>query len=544
MVKQDKNGWVRLAAALLAAFSLMGWVIAKTPPLTSQATAISDDALYTAETDFTPGEIQKLLEKRGSPLAGYTESVGEQTMSAAEVFWAASQHADYGFNPKALLTTLYLEDGLNWTQSGGLYVHLKQIALQLQRAAQVEPAPSAAGDVKTMVPIQANAVAVLSQYYAPGAKVAGQVRASLQQWSDAYRQLFGTDPAATYTAKTPATNVPFMRLPFDQPAGSFYPVESFFDHYYPGQLSEPNMLRADGRALPGAHYTACWRGMTCYSGHNAIDFTLPSGTPVYAAAPGKVIYRLDSEGGIVIDHGNGYRTVYWHLDKIIVNMEQNVSDGQLLGWSDCRGTCSKPHLHFSLRLTALSQDVDPFGWWSIYKDPVPGPSKFMWRGDLLADNGEPQTYLFYDRYWVREAGGYGGESWYTYSANDLGLSTNWGIWGTSIPTAGQYTVSAFWPKHAENTTAAVYQVWHAGGMTPVTVNQRLDGDRFVSLGTFQFDAGPIVVILTDLTTEADKNQRVYFDAVRWQAAQQPSIFIPYLQSDGQADPSSAAPILP
>ena len=63
MVKQDKNGWVRLAAALLAAFSLMGWVIAKTPPLTSQATAISDDALYTAETDFTPGEIQKLLEK-------------------------------------------------------------------------------------------------------------------------------------------------------------------------------------------------------------------------------------------------------------------------------------------------------------------------------------------------------------------------------------------------------------------------------------------------------------------------------------------------
>ena len=542
MVKQVQNWWVRMAAALLAAFSLMGWVIAQTPPLTSQQVVISADVLFTAETDFTPGEIQRLLEQRGSPLAEYTEVVGEQTLSAAELFWVTSQHADYGYNPRALLTTLFLEDNLNWSQPGGLYAHLKQIALNLQRATQAQPAPTTAGEAKTITPSQTAAVAALSQYYASGAKVAGQVRASLQQWSAAYRQLFGVDPASSYSAKSPATKVPFMRLPFDQPAQSFYPLEAYFDHYFPGQLAEPNMLRTDGQALPGAHYSGCWRAMTCYSGHNASDFTLPTGTPIYAAAPGKVIYRLDSEGGILIDHGNGYRTTYWHMDKIIVNWEQDVADGELLGWSGCRGTCSHPHLHFGLRLTALSQDVDPFGWWSAYKDPIPGSSQFMWRGDLLADNREAQTHLFYDQYWAREPQGYGGESWYTHSTMDKGLSTNWGLWGTTIPAAGQYTVSATWPKHAENTTAAVYQVWHAGGMTRVTVNQRIEGDHFVPLGTFQFDAGPAAVILTDLTTEAAKDQRVYFDAVRWQPEpiQQP-FFIPFLQSADPAEPSPSAP---
>jgi hypothetical protein len=174
---------------------------------------------------------------------------------------------------------------------------------------------------------------------------------------------------------------------------------------------------------------------------------------------------------------------------------------------------------------------------------VPGSSQFMWRGDLLADNGEPQTHLFYDLYWLREPLGFGGEAWYTLSANFVGLSTNWGIWGATIPTAGQYTVSATWPRHAENTTAAVYQVWHAGGMTPVTVNQRIDGDRFVPLGTFQFDPGPIVVILTDLTTEATKNQRIYFDAMQWQPARW-NFYLPAVQGEDPADPPSAEPLHP
>lgn len=517
MVRQVKNWWVHLAAALAVAFSLMGMVITQTPGFSAQPAEISDDVLLTAETAFAPAEIQRLLAERGSPLASYQEVVGEQTLSAAELFWAAAQHSDYGLSPKALLTTLYLEDGWKWTQPGGLYAHLKQIALELQRGYQAGQAPDPEASAKGIpLPHNTSATYALAHYYAPRAKVVSQVRGSLQEWSAAYRELFNRDPAKEVSAKAIATNVPFLRLPFEHPADHLVPIEAFFDHAYPGQIEEPNILRSDGKALPGAHYTGCWRAMTCYSGHNATDFTMPTGTPLYAAAAGTVVYRLDVEGGVIIDHGNGYRTLYWHMDKIIVDWKQQVKDGQLLGWSDNRGVSSHPHLHFGLRLTALSQDVDPYGWWSTGKDPVPGPSKFMWRGDLLADNREPQMQLFYDQYWTRDARGYGGESWYTRSTNIGGNSTNWGIWGTYIPTPGKYSVSAYWPKSGENTTAAVYQVWHAGGMTPVKISQRSDGDRFVPLGTFQFDEGPIVVILTDLTPDGFKDQRVYFDALRWQ----------------------------
>jgi murein DD-endopeptidase MepM/ murein hydrolase activator NlpD len=538
MVHQVKNWWVRMAAALLAALSLMGIVIFNTPHTPGQGTGVSDDALLTAETSFTPLEIQALFIQHGSPLASYTEVVGEQTLSASELFWVAAQHADYGLSPKAMLTTLYLEDGWNWNQPDGLYVHLKQIALELERSYQDGLATAAAPGAKTAgLPQDSAATYALAHYYDPQAnlataKAAGQVRGSIQEWSAAYRKLFSQDPARPVTGKAIATDQPFLRLPFEDPAGSFVPVEAFFDHASPGQIEEPNMLRSDGKALPGAHYTGCWRAMTCYSGHNATDFTMPTGTPIYAAAAGQVVYRLDAEGGLILDHGNGYRTLYWHMDKIIVNWYQTVKDGELLGWSDNRGVSAHPHLHFGLRLSALSRDVDPFGWWSTAPDPAPGPSKFMWRGDLLADNGEPQTRLFYDQDWIHDTQGYGGGSWYTNSTNQAGTSTNWGMWGTYIATPGKYKVAAFWPKNAANTSAAVYQVWHAGGMTPVRVNQQSDGDRFVSLGTFDFNEGPIVVILTDLTPDGPKDQRVYFDAVKWEAARMP-YYIPSIQSDGK-----------
>ncbi len=308
-----------------------------------------------------------------------------------------------------------------------------------------------------------------------------------------------------------------MRLPFDEPPEDFYPIESYFDHAMPGQIEEPNMLRLDGKALPGAHYSGCWRSVTCYSGHNATDYTVPSGTPIYAVAPGVVVYRLDDEGGVIIDHGNGYRTLYWHMGKIVVDWKQPVKDGELIGTSDNRGVSNHPHLHFGLRITALSKDVDPYGWWSSSADPWPAPSRFLWRGGLVADDRTAQTVLFYNQYWWRDPLGYGGGSWYTQSTNTPINSTNWAMWGANIPKAGRYTVSAYWPKNAGATTAAVYQVWHAGGMTLVKANQRIDGDRFVPLGSFDFDAGPVVVVLTDLTPDAPKDQRVYFDAMRWDA---------------------------
>ncbi len=190
-----RNWWVRLIAALIVALGVMGFVIANTPRVPQQPAPISDDALLTAETEFGPEQIQRLLAARASPLASYTETISEQTLSAAQLFWIAAQHSDYGLNPKALLTTLYLENGLIWPQPGGLYTHLKQMALELSRAYQAGLGPNPA--VKGFdLPDDTAATYALARYYSQTARVSGQVRASLQDWSAAYQHAAGQRPGS------------------------------------------------------------------------------------------------------------------------------------------------------------------------------------------------------------------------------------------------------------------------------------------------------------------------------------------------------------
>ena len=504
--------WIRFALAILAGAALTGLIVSRAAHSSAVTPGISDETLLTAESDFLAPQLQKLLEAQRSPLATYSEMVGEQTFSAAELFWLASQNEQFGLSPKALLTTFALETNLAWEQPDGLFDHLRRMASALNDAYSA----AITGQAKALNGAQTPAEAALGSYFAPSSKSAGQARTALQSWAELYRKLFKQSPQGGPKEVQPATSIPFLRLPFERPATGAYPLEAWFDHAAPRQISETTILRFDGVPLPGAHFTGCWQWVTCYSGHNATDYTMPTGTPVYAAAAGTLVTRIDSEGGLVIDHHNGYRTIYWHLDRIALTRPyQVVADGQLLGWSGNRGTSPHPHLHFGLRLTALSRDVDPYGWTGAYPDPWLAPSRWMWRGDTIADDLEGQAHIFYGPDWVRTAKGYQGGSWYTYSTANPNTSTNWGVWGATLGKAGSYTVYGYWPKHAENTTSAAYKIQTARGMVTVTANQRDDGDRWVPLGTFEMNAGPVVVILTDLTGDKTAERRVVFDAVSW-----------------------------
>ncbi len=535
-----KNWYLGVFGSLAAVTILVVLIISQDHPAVSQAQEplISQDALLSAPVSFRSAEIQRFLEQQKSPLAGYREPVGDTSLPAADLVWFASQGENYGLNPKALLTTLYLEqDSLDWPQYGGLLAHLQEIggqlaALEAEGTVQgnVPPGQAPTAQPKSL-PAGSSAVYALERYYASGAKAANPQRATVQGWATAYQKLFG-ESAQAKAVEPPATTVPFLRLPFDQPAGNFYRIESFFDHEAPGYFQKGNIYRFDGKYLSNAQFKTCWDGLTCYAGHNGLDYAVPTGTPLYAAAAGKVILRYDYEGGLILDHGNGYRTVYWHMDRIIVNLNQQVADGQLLGWSDNRGQSTGPHLHFVLRLSALSRDVDPYGWWAPQKDPWPFTSRFMFRGGLLVDNRDAACQLFYFNYWTRDPRGYGGESWYSRSNVSYGISTNWGIWGTYIPRAGAYTVYAFWPKTPENTTSAGYQVWHAKGLSTITVSQRDDGDRWVLLGTFSFNQGQAAVILTDLTHDNPTRQRVYFDAIKWEPVDKIRYYFPQILANG------------
>jgi murein DD-endopeptidase MepM/ murein hydrolase activator NlpD len=93
-----------------------------------------------------------------------------------------------------------------------------------------------------------------------------------------------------------------------------------------------------------------------YEFHPGIDIAVPSGTPIRAAAGGTVIFTEpeSSSGGYgnytCIDHGGGLSTCYAHQESFAVSAGQQVSQGQIIGYSDCTGYCFGPHVHFEVRI--------------------------------------------------------------------------------------------------------------------------------------------------------------------------------------------------
>ena len=89
-----------------------------------------------------------------------------------------------------------------------------------------------------------------------------------------------------------------------------------------------------------------------YKMHSGIDFTAPTGTPIYATGNGRVVPAPDGASGygnhVVIDHGFGYKTLYAHMYKSKVKMGQRVKRGQLIGYVGNTGLSSGPHLHYEV----------------------------------------------------------------------------------------------------------------------------------------------------------------------------------------------------
>jgi murein DD-endopeptidase MepM/ murein hydrolase activator NlpD len=95
--------------------------------------------------------------------------------------------------------------------------------------------------------------------------------------------------------------------------------------------------------------------------HYGLDFRVPTGTPVAAMNSGTVLLArfLYFEGNcVVIDHGQGLLTLYFHLSELKVNEGDPVKRGQEIGLSGGTGRATGPHLHVAVR------------WQNIYLDPA------------------------------------------------------------------------------------------------------------------------------------------------------------------------------
>lgn len=87
--------------------------------------------------------------------------------------------------------------------------------------------------------------------------------------------------------------------------------------------------------------------------HMAADIQNPGAPPVTASDTGTVVFAGCLGYGygchVIVDHANGYETLYGHLSQITVSAGQAVNQGQQLGIMGCTGRCTGTHLHFEIR---------------------------------------------------------------------------------------------------------------------------------------------------------------------------------------------------
>lgn len=99
--------------------------------------------------------------------------------------------------------------------------------------------------------------------------------------------------------------------------------------------------------------------------HSGLDIGASFGTAIQASDSGTVILAGVCGGYgncVMVDHGNGYTTVYGHMSSIAVSKDQSVSQGEVLGYVGDTGITSGPHLHFEIREN--NQRIDPAQFFS------------------------------------------------------------------------------------------------------------------------------------------------------------------------------------
>lgn len=99
--------------------------------------------------------------------------------------------------------------------------------------------------------------------------------------------------------------------------------------------------------------------------HEGIDIGASPGTPVESPAGGTVIAAnssVDYGRYVMLDHGNGVRSLYGHLQKLDVKIGERVETGAVIGHSGTSGRSTGPHLHYELRVDGKPVDPRRFLW--------------------------------------------------------------------------------------------------------------------------------------------------------------------------------------
>ncbi len=126
------------------------------------------------------------------------------------------------------------------------------------------------------------------------------------------------------------------------------------------------ILPAQGRR--SSHYGTrrSYNGGPVDSFHEGLDIANVVGTPVVAAARGRVVFAqpdlLVRGGAVILDHGLGVHTGYWHQSEVLVRVGEIVEQGQTIGRMGAKGMVTGSHLHWDVRVGLTP--VQPEEWLS------------------------------------------------------------------------------------------------------------------------------------------------------------------------------------
>jgi peptidoglycan hydrolase-like protein with peptidoglycan-binding domain len=138
----------------------------------------------------------------------------------------------------------------------------------------------------------------------------------------------------------------------------------------PDGVAGPGTFRALRARLPTCPISLAWPLQAALSSpfgprgigfHPGIDLSAATGTPVAAAAAGRVVFAGLNRGGygnlVEVAHGNGVLSMYAHLSSFSVRVGQSVATGTRIGRVGATGEATGPHLHFEVRVRGAA--VDP-----------------------------------------------------------------------------------------------------------------------------------------------------------------------------------------
>ncbi len=525
-------------AVALPTATALSWPAGNLP-----AILVADDR-FSYEEGFYAAEVQAFLEAQGSILARTTVEVGqgEDLFSHALV----GHSIRYSLNPKVLLALLEVQSGairngdlapgaLDWAfgyhdpQWQGLDWQLQWATYTLAdglRGADESP-PLLLDGTLAPIPGEANpatqAVLYLLAHTADRRRFSQLRSDGAGSFVRTYRELFDQDPRLPLGDWAPERG-PFLRPPYAGQAA----LSAYFDHEYPIFQENGSLLPYTGEA---GHYA--------YDGHDGWDYVLDAGAPALAAAGGQVVFAgmLDTlcptpAGLIVLDHDEGYRTLYWHLQRIEVEEGQEVAQGERIGLVGSTGCSTGPHLHFGVQV--LGRDTDPYGWcgseevpqdpWAVH--PAGVASRWLWEdrpspcpvpAGAVAVDDMGGRFAKSPALWYEAPVGYAGHAFWAVTVGDQQESTHRAVWRPDLPQAGRYFLYAYIPWYDTNrpdTLAASYRIHHAGGETMVTLDQAHVAGLWAPLGVFPFEAGARgYVYLDEVSTDPDKT--IWFDVIVW-----------------------------